>query len=474
MDRTHGGLTGPVIAVLIGVIGVVAFWRSMPIAEAPLLLAGGLFAIVIAIRWPLVPALASLAFIGFRVQEAFPVLYPFQLPFLSFAWTTLALAVALLMGRTRPYGTPQLAFLGGVIVVSLVSMVFGLDFGRSWDFWSDRYVKVLMLAYALSLLIRRDEDFVLTLRALCLFGALIAGVAINNAAEGIGFVEETRITIGKALGSPLGDPNDLALFLSIPLSFAIAATLLATNRFDRAFGFCTAGLTGYAILLTQSRGGLIGMLCMFAIFGLYLVKSRALLILALVVGAPVLYAAMGISGRVSGGAAEAGLGEAADIRIQLWWIGLRTILSDPLTGVGVANFPIIAAIYTGIGWVTHNTWLEVAVESGLIGFALFMGLLATSIRSAMGSIDHSTTHRDAAILRVFGFAVLGAIAAFVGAATFISHAYTWVIYVLAAITMALQHRIGEVDREIRAEPRRTRRRPVEASKPALGASGMQP
>ncbi|MEI8597436.1 hypothetical protein P4S64_06830 [Vibrio sp. M60_M31a] len=46
-----------------------------------------------------------------------------------------------------------------------------------------------------------------------LAGGLIAVVALYNSASGIGLVEGTRVTIGRQLGSVLGDPNDLSLVL---------------------------------------------------------------------------------------------------------------------------------------------------------------------------------------------------------------------------------------------------------------------
>ena len=71
----------------------------------------------------------------------------------------------------------------------------------------------------------KEGDFALAARAFVLAGMLVAGVALSNAANQIGLVEGTRVTIGRDIGSVLGDPNDLSLVLLFPLSFAIALVL---------------------------------------------------------------------------------------------------------------------------------------------------------------------------------------------------------------------------------------------------------
>lgn len=67
-----------------------------------------------------------------------------------------------------------------------------------------------------------------------LAGSLIAFVALSNSINGIGLVEGTRVTIGRQLGSVLGDPNDLSLVLMFPLAFAIS---LMTTKILAAFDF---------------------------------------------------------------------------------------------------------------------------------------------------------------------------------------------------------------------------------------------
>ncbi|MCP5978834.1 hypothetical protein NL364_30535, partial [Klebsiella pneumoniae] len=81
---------------------------------------------------------------------------------------------------------------------------------------------------------------------------------IDNWFDGEGLVEGTRVTIGRAMGSVLGDPNDLSLALLFPLSFAVALAVGRVNVVDRLIGLAGTSTILLGILFTQSRGGLLG------------------------------------------------------------------------------------------------------------------------------------------------------------------------------------------------------------------------
>jgi O-antigen ligase len=75
-------------------------------------------------------------------------------------------------------------------------------------------------------------------------------------------------------------------------------------------------------------------------------------------------------------------------------VGLRSFVENPFIGAGTGSFPKI--------WVqsretlyfkmqerpTHNVYLEVLVESGLIGLLLFLGMLSQAFRDILNSLRH--------------------------------------------------------------------------------------
>ena len=76
------------------------------------------------------------------------------------------------------------------------------------------------MTYAIAWIPRLSKDFSLVTISITFSGMLVGIVAILNKINGIGLVEGTRVTIGRAIGSVLGDPNDLALVLMFPVAFA--------------------------------------------------------------------------------------------------------------------------------------------------------------------------------------------------------------------------------------------------------------
>jgi len=58
-------------------------------------------------------------------------------------------------------------------------------------------------------------------------------------------------------------------------------------------------------------------------------------------------------------------------RIEIWNNGLSLFLNNPIQGIGLYNFRDYSADFFGEGIYMHNTFLEILVESGVIGSVLF-------------------------------------------------------------------------------------------------------
>lgn len=67
-----------------------------------------------------------------------------------------------------------------------------------------------------------------------------------------------------------------------------------------------------------------------------------------------------------------------DIRVTLWSAAIDVWSTSPLSGVGLGQFSQISPSYTGssTGFVAHNTYLSFLSETGLVGAAAFIALIA--------------------------------------------------------------------------------------------------
>ena len=137
-------------------------------------------------------------------------------------------------------------------------------------------------------------------------------------------------------------------------------------------------------------------------------------------------------------------------RSDLWTIGLRMVKADPVTGVGVGNFQAESPnftlqpgtiaradlIFSSAPKVTHNTYLEIAAEMGLPGLLLFLGVIASSLSSALKAARIWETRGDASMDALARGVMLGLVG-MLAADFFISDMYTKLLWVMLAIGPAM-------------------------------------
>ena len=427
-------LPNPAVMVAIGIV--------------PLLL-------IVAFQRPFLICLAFIVLSFFRLHEAFPVLNPLHLPQALAIGSLAVLATYLLTKRMEVAWTPPLKFFA--IFFGLITFGMFLATGRdiALAYWTDTYVKIAIMVFAIASLAREPRDFGRAMRAFVLAGDLVAYVALYNSAHSIGLVEGTRVTIGRDMGSVLGDPNDLSLVLAFPLSFA--ASLVLTERtglISRAYGLASFGMITMAILATQSRGGLLGIVAVCATFAARRVKNKAVLFGGGFLALMVLFAAAGISGRSSGGAAEGGvIDESSEGRLYAWGAAIRMAVAHPLTGVGlnnyVANYYFYSTWWEGFAKAVHSTWFSVLAESGFLGFGIFITMIVTTFRSIFRSVGACGPQSAGELYSADAYgmsqAVLAGMIGFCVSGSFLTQGFTWPVYILVSLGAALQLYVARRD-----------------------------
>lgn len=399
---------------------------------------------LVAIRQACVLGILFVAFSFFRLHEVVPQLMPLKLPLLLALGVLGTLAWNLAFRRTTTYRdslfTPFLVFFALVTV----GVFTGTNTGNAFAYWKDTYVKIAIMVFALAWLLRRPEDFAKLLLVMLGAGALVALVALQNKAAGIGLVEGTRVTIGRDIGSMLGDPNDLSLVLLFGAGWALAAAdTVGLGRMLRLGGIVIFVLIAAAVIATQSRGGLLGIAAVVGILAARRVRSKLLLGTAGALAMAVLFAVAGIDDRQSGGAHEEGIDESAMGRIYAWQAAFGMALANPLFGVGLDNFYfnyyLFSPHWDGQNHAVHSTWFGVMAETGIVGFIAFMtmvitlGVSAFRVRNRLLG-DPATPP----VMRAAASALVGGFTGFCVSGTFLTQGFVWPIYVMLALAIALR------------------------------------
>jgi len=383
----------------------------------------------------------------FRIHEAIPQLYAFKLPlFLSLGALSALMWHTLISKELKTYWHRSLSWLALFWLLVTIGLVFASNRGVAIQEFKGIYWKIMVMTLAIVWLVNSMDKLAKTSTIIIFSGCLIGIIAISNSINGIGLVEGTRVTIGRDIGSMLGDPNDLALVLMFPMAFAISqATTKGIPTMHRFIGATACIILLYAVIATQSRGGLLGSIAVLGIFALSIIRSKVTLITLGAIAAVGLYFAAGISDRASGGAAEAGIDASAMGRLYAWEAAFKMALDNPLTGVGLNNFYSNYFFYSphwdGLNHAVHSTWFGVLAETGFLGLIVFIILIGSLLITARKTLNQIKDNGNSVnpILYSSAFAVYAGLIGTIVSGTFLTQGFNWPIYILSALTVCVSH-----------------------------------
>lgn len=429
---------------LISILLLALLWYKIPhpvvaaLALLPLMLVAGL-------RMPFVLCLAFITFSFFRLHEAFPALYPLKIPQLLAIGTLGSLAFNLITQRIEMFWCREHTTFLCFFMLVVIGALLATNRAAAMQSLSGTYIKIAVMVLAISWLLREEHQFKAVLVSVILCGIGVGLVALYNKGMGLELVEGTRVTIGRSIGSMLGDPNDLSLVLLFPAAFALATMLTPDiGKIWKLIGLIGFITVACAIIATQSRGGLLGICAVGGVFAWRRVENKALLLTLGMCALGVLFVVAGVSDRASGGAHEEGIDESAMGRIYAWQAALGMAIHHPLTGVGINNFISNYFEYSphwdGRNHAVHSTWFGILAETGLLGFIVFVTLIIQILRIAIQSVTffkpQAGKHYSPA-LYACAQSVQAGLAGFCVSGTFLTMGFTWPVYILLSLAIAL-------------------------------------
>ncbi|MDQ2043570.1 O-antigen ligase family protein [Pseudoalteromonas sp. 20-92] len=427
--------------LLITALTLVLYILFGPIAAFALLLLP--FAGYLAVKISTVFIIFFILFSYFRLHEAFVFLMPLKIPKMLALASLLGITWHLFISKTlKPHwSSTHLIFV--IWFAWLTVCVFSAtNKGLAIEYWIGVLVKVFIMVFAISWWLTRFSHFSFVRMGIMISGVAVALVALNNKINGIGLIEGTRVTISREYRSQLGDPNDLSLVLMFPVSF-LAAELFNSqvNKYRRIFAGIGLIFTISGVIATQSRGGVLGIAAILSFFLYQKVKNPVVVAMCAGVAMLAMMVFAGISDRQSGGAAEDGVDESAMGRIYAWQAAINMALSNPLTGVGVDNFFVnyyfFSPHWDGKNHAVHSTWFQVLGETGFVGICIFLVLIASIYRSLSRVYCINKLNYNHQVV-VNANALKAGIIGFMVAGTFLTQAFTWPLYIILALTIALE------------------------------------
>ncbi len=198
--------------------------------------------------------------------------------------------------------------------------------------------------------------------------------------------------------------NTFAGYLNMVIPFAIALAVKARDEFTKISAQICFVMSSLALVLTQSRGGLLAYVAVLVMSAYYLTptpQARRRWIVAILITCLVGALLIGmVFERLSG------VDQFTELSRLAIWAGAGIIfIGHPLAGIGYGNFKTVLAATVNVpeGFLldAHNLYMELLAETGVLGFTVFFILAFSVMRRGVNTYKNSKTLMDA----VVGFAV---------------------------------------------------------------------
>jgi len=189
------------------------------------------------------------------------------------------------------------------------------------------------------------------------------------------------------------DPNDIAYVLVSLLPFCVSYFLLSEGRICKAIGIAGGLSSIILILYTGSRSGFLGLaavgtMLLFTSMGSIRTSQKVTVLIMMLLVVAIIGGSVNVERYLSITSLDDDYNVSSDSgRIGIWTKALELLMENPITGVGVRCFPMAIGYFREslferpLWQAAHNSYIEIVVETGVFGFAVFLSLIAGSLRS---------------------------------------------------------------------------------------------
>ena len=318
-----------------------------------------------------------------------------------------------------------LAFIQTLSLGSLEVAGFPVWNTISADPYQSRFFALQMLALTACLALfyrhahgeRRIPALVYTILAVALASAVF-GILRQTTQHQIGFVLPL-LKPAQGYGQFI-NKNHFAYLMEMGFGLGLGLLLAGGVKRERLLIYVALLLPIWiALVLSNSRGGILAMLVQIVVAALFLMKQqsvalRTALVVVLVVG--ILFGTFWVGGDRLASNFEAATNELATTRAgasrnEIWRATLKMFAAHPILGVGLGGYWIgITAYHDASGLMTpqeaHNDYLELLSSGGVIGFAIGVWFVVAVVRAARRNLlaGDMRTVRLGAILGITGVA----------------------------------------------------------------------
>lgn len=434
-------------------------------------------AFLLVLRYPKLLTVGLVILVLFRLSDVGADFYgtpEISIPLVLFVLAVLVIR-RLVLGESRTGWVGLSLAIASLVAVMSLSGLTATDQTVAFDTTID-VVKNGLVAVILVALIREIGDLrvaVWTLIGGTAFLSLLGIVhnvagAVPHALEGFTQAVQEVVdgqVVGTRLAGPIGDANFFGQLLVTIFPLALERAWRERSPVFRSVAVISTGLILWAVVLTSSRGALIGVAACVLIVVFWLRPSpRVLLVAVSSIALALFLLPASYLERIGTIQQVFEIGSTAQVdpsivgRSSEMLVGLEMFHAHPLTGVGPGNYPELYVEYSsrlGIDYrlelrQPHSLPIEAAAELGLLGlcwwfvaaFLFGRGLLRARRLAARAGSSEVQHYLEALTISFVGFGVT---------ALFLHLAFARFLWMMVGIAVAAV-RLGRVHSDLAVEP----------------------
>jgi probable O-glycosylation ligase (exosortase A-associated) len=312
-------------------------------------------------------------------------------------------------------------------LIGLLGVPFAINRAEAWESFVQFLKIVLMFVVMVNVI--RTEGRLKALIFVALSSACLVSVgALRDYRLGQLKMNGERVT--GIIGGMFGNPNDMALYLVMMIPLAFSLLLIARGLTRKIIYGIFILVMIAANLVTFSRGGFFGLVCVLGVLAWKIGRRHRLSVLVVSLLAGVSLFFLLPSGLVERFAAMFGLASnqsAADSAISRWELLLRSLgqtVRHPLLGLGMSNFHIVSIHEQ----VSHNAYTQVSSEMGIIAFILYVMFMIIPLRRLRQIERETLAARHNSHFYYLSVGLQASLIGYMVSSFFVSVAYLYYLY----------------------------------------------
>jgi putative inorganic carbon (hco3(-)) transporter len=352
----------------------------------------------------------------------------------------------------------------GISVLAIIFLPLATTPALTWKYWSESWIKVVIIFFLLVNLLTSWQRLRKMIGLVVICASVLAAVAIRDYRTGnLAVHSEGFDRVGGSVGSIFADPNDLATTFNIMLPLAVALAL--TRRgIAKAFWLTLSIILAAGVTVTLSRGGFLGLVITSGFLWWKLFKGKRVQGIAVLFVATILFIPL-IPGTTLARVAtlttplEDSDGSRQQ-RFDLLKQGLQVAFTPRRLAVGLGFSNYVEVSFRS--QKAHNSYIELLAEMGVLGFALYLTLLLSPLRSlrriefAAASLEKNSDRRIPSQddWKFLSIGLQSSLVAYLVCSFFLSIQYSWYVYYPVAFAVSLRY-LAEESALIPAKARKT-------------------